>query len=78
MLVWLILGAEEEVAADTADPEAELLPVGRLAVPPLGVGVKELPAGGAPGAARQAGLGGMEAELPDRDCSWLAGGGGAV
>lgn len=80
VLVWLILEVEEAVADSwgTVDPEAELLPVGRFAVPPLGVEVKELPAEGAPGAARQVGLGGTEAAFPDRDCSWFTGWGGAA
>lgn len=60
------------------DPEAEVLPTGRFVVPPLGVEVKELPVGGAPGAARQVELGGIEAAFPDTVCSWLEGGGGAV
>lgn len=79
MLVWLILGTEEDAdSCGTVDPEVELLPPGRLVVPPLGVGVKELPVGGAPGAARQAELGGIGAEFPGSVCSWLGGGAGAV
>lgn len=50
-LIWLMLGVEEDADnCGTGGPDAELLPAARLVFPPLGVELKELPVGGAPGA----------------------------
>lgn len=72
--IWLTPGVAEDAAScGTEDPEAELLPAGRLVVPPPGVELKELPVGAAPAADRQAEFGGTGPAFPGTGCVWLAG-----
>lgn len=75
-VIWLMLGvAEDADSCGTEDPEDELLPAGRLVVPPLGAELKELPVGAAPAAERHVELEGTGPVFPGTVCVWLAGAG---
>jgi len=75
-LIWLTPGvAEDADSCGTEDPEDELLPAGRLVVPPLGVELKELPVGGAPEVERHVEFEGTGPVFPGIVCVWLAGAG---
>lgn len=76
VVIWLTAGvAEDADSCGTEDPEDELLPAGRLVVPPLGVELKELPVGGAPAAERHAEFEEAGPVLPGAVGAWLAGAG---
>lgn len=74
VVIWLTLGvAEDADSCGTEDPEDELLPAGRLVVPPLGVELKELPVGAAPEAERHVEFEDAGPVFPGIVCVWLAG-----
>lgn len=76
VVIWLTPGvAEDADSCGTEDPEDELLPAGRLVVPPLGVELKELPVDDAPAAERHAEFEGTGPVLPGAAGAWLAGAG---
>ena len=76
VVIWLTLGvAADADSCGTEDPEDEVLPAGKLLVPPLGVGLNELPVGAAPAPEEHAAFEGTGPVLPGTVCVWLAGAG---